>query len=507
MQDFSKPMDIVVVSPIAYPSTSNHLTPLCSNSIHQYLSVCLSIPTYLRLTLPSLQVGGSLAGLFAAIPLLRLGHKVTILERSPTPLLHDQGAGIVAGGDTQAFFARHDLFKREIAVRSQARLYLDGEGEVLDREGYGQRMTSWDLLYFLGRANFGGLRSGYVDGDGKMWEEVSGGEEVGEQWGRGRYEFGREVSGVGEVEGGKVEVRWRSTRAQEGEAKGEGEVEDETEGKMTADYFICADGPSSHLRGRLLESASKREFVGYVAFRGTVPEQNLSQAAKDVFVERFTFYHADGVQVLAYTIPGKNGSLDQGHRLVNWVWYWNCEEEGSEYREIMTDADGKFHRFTLPTGGKMSTTVWDRQKQRAREILPPQFAEMVEKTERPFVQAITDVEPPARGTEVGRLLNGKAALVGDALAGFRPHTAASTSQAAFDALQLERVFAGEIEWDEYERGVLDFAWSWQQRGAMLGERSQFGRHPLAKGSKFEKVSREELHMRDFARDDHDKEER
>ena len=441
---------------------------------------------------PFFQVGGSLAGLFSSIALLRLGHNITILERSPTPLLHDQGAGVVAGGDTQAFFAKHDRFKRDIAVTSKARLYLDKQAQVVDEEGYEQRMTSWDLLYYVSRANFDGVRCGYIDQ--MRWEEVGRGEEVKEQWARARYEFGREVKGVKEA-GGKVEVEWGSTKTKEEEEQGR-------DGKLTADYLVCADGPSSKLRSMLLEGASRREYVGYVAFRGTVPEQNLTEAAQDVFVERFTFYHADGVQILAYTIPGKNGSLERGHRLVNWVWYWNCVEEGGEYREIMTDADKSFHRFTLPTGGKMSTRVWDRQKHRAKDILPPQFAEIVEKTEKPFVQAITDVEPPARGTQVGRLLNGKAALMGDALAGFRPHTAASTSQAAFDALQLEKVFSGEIGWDEYERRVLDFAWGWQQRGVMLGERSQFGRHPLAKGKKGEKVSREELHMRDFARDDH-----
>ena len=244
--------------------------------------------------------------------------------------------------------------------------------------------------------------------------------------------------------GEKVQIEWRSTRA-------EGEDGEEKEGMLMADYLICADGPSSHMRRVLLEEASNREYVGYVAFRGTATEDSLSSSAKEVFVERFTFYHADGVQILAYTIPGKKGSQESGQRLVNWVWYWNCSEEGGEYKEILTDADGNFHRFTLPTGGKMSTKVWETQMQRARDMLPPQFAEIVENTEKPFVQAITDVEPPQRGIKVGRLLNGRAALVGDALAGFRPHTAASTSQAAFHALCLEKVFAGEMEWEEYER--------------------------------------------------------
>lgn len=143
----------------------------------------------------------------------------------------------------------------------------------------------------------------------------------------------------------------------------------------------------------------------------------------------------------------------------------------------------------------VQTQVWDRQKERATEILPQQFAEIVSKTDKPFVQAITDVKPPAEGTKVGRLLNGKAALIGDALAGFRPHTAASTSQAAFDALLLERVFAGELGWDEYESQVLGFAHSWQRRGVMLGNRSQFGSHPLSQGAAQQPVSRGELHMR------------
>jgi len=49
------------------------------------------------------------------------------------------------------------------------------------------------------------------------------------------------------------------------------------------------------------------------------------------------------------------------------------------------------------------------------------------KSKNPFVQAITDVSSPRP-----LYMNDKVVLVGDALAGFRPHTVASTSQAAFD---------------------------------------------------------------------------
>ncbi|KAJ9646915.1 hypothetical protein H2204_000607 [Knufia peltigerae] len=410
-------------------------------------------------------VGGSLAGLMTSIPLKRLGHTVTILERSPVPLLHDQGAGVVAGGETQAFYHKHDLSKRAIAVTSQARYYLDRAGNIIDREDYQQRMTSWDLLYYLGRANFDGVESDYL--------EQSPPRSEGE--GRVSYEYGRLVTDVREAAGDKVEVTYKKTRKDEGESNDGAKPE-----TMTADLLIAADGPSSHLRGMLLgDEAADRKYAGYVAFRGTVPETEVSESAAAVFVERFTFFHANGTQALSYAIPGKAGNLARGQRLVNWVWYWNVDEDSEEYKELMTDTDGNLHRFTLPTGGKMQPRVWDRQIARAREVLAPQFAEIVANTKMPFVQAITDVEPPARGTKIGRLLNGKALIVGDALAGFRPHTAASTSQAAFHALMLEKVFGEEIDWDEYDEQVLNFAWSWQRRGVMLGNRSQFGHHPLA----------------------------
>ena len=378
---------------------------------------------------------------------------------------------MVAGGETQAFYSRHDRTKRPIAVTSRQRLYLNWGADVIDREDSIQRMTSWDLLYYLGRANFDGVKSNYLPKGEPPERAATDGE--------ARYEHGRLVTGVQEV-GDKVEISYEDVRAfsKDGSTSNGNQSGRDKQGTLQADFLIAADGPSSTLRRLLVPSASKRTYAGYVAFRGTCPESELSVGAEQVFVERFTFYHGRGTQILAYTIPGADGALDKGKRLVNWVWYCNYEQGSEEYQDIMTDKDGGKHQFTLPTGGNMQDRVWERQMAKAKEILPEQFAEIVTKTTMPFVQAITDVAPPSRATKIGRLLSGKAALVGDALAGFRPHTAASTSQAAFDALLLERVFQGQISWDEYEKQALSFAESWQKRGVMLGQRSQFGEHPL-----------------------------
>lgn len=71
-----------------------------------------------------------------------MGHDVTILERNPTALLHDQGAGIVAGGDTLAFFRHYVRSDRPLAVSSYKRQYLDKEGRVIHTEEMVQNMTS-----------------------------------------------------------------------------------------------------------------------------------------------------------------------------------------------------------------------------------------------------------------------------------------------------------------------------------------------------------------------------
>jgi hypothetical protein len=139
----------------------------------------------------------------------------------------------------------------------------------------------------------------------------------------------------------------------------------------------------------------------------------------------------------------------------------------------MTDSTGTHHHYTLPAG-YMSPKIWSAQQEHARSSLPPQFSELVQKTKEPFVQVITDVLTPK-----SIFMNGKVLLVGDALAGFRPHTAASTSQAALHALLLEGVMAGEMELSEWERRTVEWARWMSGRGIQMGNRSQFGKHPLA----------------------------
>jgi 2-polyprenyl-6-methoxyphenol hydroxylase-like FAD-dependent oxidoreductase len=158
---------------------------------------------------------------------------------------------------------------------------------------------------------------------------------------------------------------------------------------------------------------------------------------------------------------------------LNWVWYWNFPEGSPEYNNLMTDSKGNKHLFTMPIG-LIKPDVWNTQKSYAEEVLPPQFAELVTKTQHPFVQAITDVK-----ASKSVFLGDKVLMLGDAIAGFRPHTAASTAQAAKDAMLLAKYFGGDISLEVMEQTMLEYATRLSQSGIQMGTRSQFGHHPLS----------------------------
>ncbi|ETN47260.1 uncharacterized protein HMPREF1541_01452 [Cyphellophora europaea CBS 101466] len=387
-------------------------------------------------------VGGSLAGLFTGVALKSHGFNTTILERTPTPILENQGAGIVAGGDTLRFFQTYDRSGRDVAIASQKRLYLNQAGDVVHEEVMKQTMTSWDLTYYLLRANYDGVKSDYLLGqDPKKLGQIS------------RWEHRLPLR----LYSDQVHVKYTTS--------------DNKQESVAGELLVGADGPSSTMR-KILSPDVERKYCGYVVIRGTVPEDEATEEARKVFVERFCFFHGPGVQNLTYTIPGVHGTTDKGGRLLNFVWYTNFEDGSAQLDKVLTDKEGKRRRITIPPG-MMTEDAWEMVKERGRDKLPPQMAEMVQKSRNPFVQAITDVMSPTSLWE-----NGKVVLVGDALAGFRPHTVASTSQAAFDVLLLVEWLEGRMDMKEWERRTVEYARKVQSMGMYIGNRSQFEERDL-----------------------------
>lgn len=292
--------------------------------------------------------------------------------------------------------------------------------------------------------------------------------------GNAEHQHDRNVTDIEEEED-KLRVFWKTSKGEEG--------------SIVGDMVIGADGPSSTVRKRLQPNV-ERTYAGYCALRGTIPEDEVSEETKEAFSERFTFYHCQGVQILAYLIPGENGTVEPGKRLINFVYYTNFPEGSPELEEIMTDKNGKRRPITMPPG-MIDAEAWEKQRQIAKERLAPQFAEIVRGTKKPFVQAVTDVISPKN-----EYMNGKLVLVGDALAGFRPHTVASTSQAAFDAMIFADYIEGKVSKEEWKRETMGFARYIQKRGVDMGNRSQHQNLPLG----------EHIHDRNVASTPREKEE-
>ncbi|KAI9759702.1 MAG: hypothetical protein M4579_002179 [Chaenotheca gracillima] len=387
-------------------------------------------------------VGGSLGGLLSGVTLKRRGHNVRILERNPAPLLQNQGAGLVAGPNVQKFLKKHNIPLSLVTIPARSRIHLDKNNVQTYREKTDWKVTSWDLLYYLLRANFDGVSSSYCDVPRPTPRE-----------GTALYDYGCTVVDVRGLPGNVVQVQYRGRN---------GHVE-----TSTADVLIGADGPSSTVR-RLFEPSAVRSYVGYCAWRGTVPETHLSKETRAMLSEKVIYFYGPKTHILCYIIPGANGAIRPGHRVANMVWYRNYHEGSQAFRELMTDKNGIFHRHTL-AADKVQPDKWTAQQNLARATLPRPLVEIVTKISRPFVQVITDVLA-SRSAFMG----GKIILVGDALAGFRPHIAASTDQAAYNAELLAQMLSREVTVQAFDGAVMKYARDGSKRAVDVGQSSQFG---------------------------------
>ena len=119
-----------------------------------------------------------------------------------------------------------------------------------------------------------------------------------------------------------------------------------------------------------------------------------------------------------------------GKRRLNWVWYANVPSQGGKLKKVLTDRNGVEREFSVPQG-MVDGDIVKKHKTAAEDILPDSFQELLFATEEPYVQAIYDLS-------VSRMAFDRACLIGDASFVVRPHTAASTSKAAKNAVALAK---------------------------------------------------------------------
>ena len=369
-------------------------------------------------------IGGSIGGLTAALVLRDLGCEVDVFERSGTAL-QARGAGIGLHPMTTRYFDKSsELDAAMVEIELPWLQFLSASGEWIHRERMNYRFSSWNTIYR------GLLR---------CFDER-------------RYHLGSEVADFEQDDHG-VTVSLTGGRTH------------------TLDMLVCADGISSNARAKLLPGA-RAVYAGYVAWRATVTESELTAASFEVLRDSITYCLLPSGHVLVYPIPNLDGAMEPGRRLANLVWYHNYEE-GDALEDLMTDRSGQRQVLSLPPGTVRSEHVaWT--KEYARAHMAPAIAEILHRTPEPFVQVIYDID-------VARMAFGRTALIGDAAFAVRPHAAAGTAKACADAWALGDALR-DAEGDpvaalaRWEPGQLALGRQVLERTRDMGDRSQFQRN-------------------------------
>jgi 2-polyprenyl-6-methoxyphenol hydroxylase-like FAD-dependent oxidoreductase len=238
-----------------------------------------------------------------------------------------------------------------------------------------------------------------------------------------------------------------------------------------AELLIASDGIRSTVRSQVAPNIQP-EYAGYIAWRGVCDESNLSNYTLDTLFNYFGFCLPNGEQMLGYPVAGPGNDTRPGKRRYNFVWY-RPASEGDELVKLLTDADG--HHY--PTGIPPQKVSWKHiaeMRSIARDILAPQYAEILEKTPSPFLQTIYDVRSE-------QIVFGRIALMGDAAFVGRPHVGMGVTKAGDEAMVIARHIAAlgatPAALEAYSRERLEF-------GQQVVARAQYlGRYMQAQGSK------------------------
>jgi len=364
-------------------------------------------------------VGGSIGGLTAGCLLADAGHDVTIYERSPVHL-EERGAGIGLLPTTSKYLCeRKGLDPASISVPTAWIRTLRRDGSFAHAVRHDYRFSSWNTIY----------------------------REMLRCFDPERYLLGHELVAIDPDTPG---------------------LEFANGAAVNPDFVVCADGVGSTARASLVSQATP-DYAGYVAWRGVVEETALSTSTRAALDDAITYFVYANSHLLVYPIPGRDGSVEPGRRLINLVWYRNYSE-GDDIDDLLLDRRGARRDVSVPPGAVRHEHIAEARAV-ASARLPACVAEVVHATDDLFIQVVFDLA-------VDRLVAGNTALIGDAAFSVRPHAAAGTAKAAADAWTLFEMLerhSGDLApaLAEWEPGQLALGRSLLERTRSVGRRSQF----------------------------------
>ena len=358
-------------------------------------------------------IGGSMAGLFAAISLRAQGFIVNLYERSSSSL-ESRGAGIATHGELKniAKFIGKE-FAGESGIISTERQLLNLSGAATHKREIKQTMSSWGLIYRFLRKS--------------IREE--------------EYHSNHKFLDVQEKNSKTLVIRFENGK------------------ELETNWLIGADGMNSTVRG-CMDPVSKPTYANYLAWRGLVKETDIEPEVLDALSNKITFGIAPKGHWLGYLVAGAKDSLSVGKRYYNWIWY-RGESQASLVKHLI-GSDKKYYPNGIPHH-LIKPVVIRKMLTQARTFLAPQLIHLIQKTPNPFLQGIYDFKS-------SRMTFGRVILIGDAAFTARPHVGLGVYKAAEDAITLAQAMGrpdlNQMEslkhWEKQRVRFGNAAFSWGQ---------------------------------------------
>jgi 2-polyprenyl-6-methoxyphenol hydroxylase-like FAD-dependent oxidoreductase len=206
-------------------------------------------------------------------------------------------------------------------------------------------------------------------------------------------------------------------------------------GPFAADLVVGADGYRSIVRRSVSPDQPDAMFAGYMLWRGLVEEAELPvQAPRPSRVPSVSVEWKGAYRLVAYYVPGADGSIEPGRRRISFAWYDPFQDD--MLRKAGAVESGMVRHSIVPSviPADLTNTLQDL----ARQLWPDPWRSAVQvglRTGRCFGTPIAEYVPT-------RLIARHSALVGDAAHVSSPMTGSGFHYALLDVLSLRQAFAG-----------------------------------------------------------------
>jgi 2-polyprenyl-6-methoxyphenol hydroxylase-like FAD-dependent oxidoreductase len=204
---------------------------------------------------------------------------------------------------------------------------------------------------------------------------------------------------------------------------------------FAADVVIGADGYRSIVRRTVAPAQPDATFAGYMLWRGLVEEAELpSQTPRPSRVPNVNVEWEGAYRLVAYYVPGADGSTEPGRRRISWAWYDPFQDE--LLRKSGAVEGGTVRHSIVPSA--IPADLGETLQERAQRLWPDPWGSAVQvglRAGRCFGTPIAEYVPT-------RLVAGRVALVGDAAHVSSPMTGSGFHYSLLDVLSLRRALVG-----------------------------------------------------------------